>query len=172
VVPDNGSSDDEGLDDGESLWPEPPDDAELERRAAVVTASWRARLLATIDAYESLDTFYEECGAEPRVEVRDGVEHTVIEIGWTDYAREITVLGDLLTEADLFVFASILDWLEPDGYQSGDDLQHLSTPDVLRYLSASLRADRFMNGVLAGSIDSGFFPALLGRLKGRYQAAD
>jgi hypothetical protein len=39
---------------------------------------------------------------------------------------------------------------------------------VLRHLSALWRADRFMDGMLAYSIDTGFFPALLERLKTRF----
>ena len=87
MAPDNDSEpEDEELDE-ESLWPAPPDDTELERRVAAVSASWRARLLAAIEAYESLDTFYEGCGGETSVMVIDGVEHTNIQMSYTNYAN-------------------------------------------------------------------------------------
>jgi hypothetical protein len=47
-------------------------------------------LLAAIDAYESLDTFYEECGGETLVTVIDGVEHTRIQSSHTNCAKPVT----------------------------------------------------------------------------------
>lgn len=143
-----------------------PTDADLEAiLRAVPEEGWRD-LWAAVDSVESEESHATlEGGNQISSSVREGVEHPVFDMPYYDYSDGVDRTRDCLYALGLIV---PFDWPRWDGttrYRGPTALDDAPVGDAIRMLTATIRADRFMEGTVAITLDEGTLQSALRRIR-------
>src|SRR5262249_26264047 len=93
----------------------------------------------------------------------DGAEQRVVAMPYVIYADAVGNVVNALYDLGLIVTFPWREWDGVERYRHGRQAAEAPVTDVVRLLSAIVRADRFTEGTRAPSIETGVFGALLDR---------
>jgi hypothetical protein len=152
-----------------------PSDEQLEAGVRAAGAEAWERLRSAVDAVEAADPAalaVWKGGEQVRTIVVDGEERAVTQMPYVEYAPPVRALLGAVGSVGAFV---PYDWMSWDGHARYPDASSIAAAplaDIVRLLTAIVRADRFTEGTIATVLEDGRLVAAVERLLGWHRDAD
>ena len=134
------------------------DEAVRRALADVPEAKWRA-LERLVEELSTADLSTEWVRPEPRIVVRDGVEQKIHHFPYPQYAPAVIAAEAALYDMGLIMGFDWPSWSESQRYFDGEPVEDRVV--AAKLLTAVVRAERFSEGSLAATVESGVFAGAL-----------
>jgi hypothetical protein len=146
---------------------DPTDQAIETKLRGISPAAWAA-LWVSVDRLDALPG--SQVQRTDKV-VRPTDDGMAFSFNWSNYPGELTAVVDELYKADIVTPFNWSDWNGINRFQSGSSFAGVPVADAVRYLTATVRAERFSDGAIGTAVSQGTFGAALSRIRDWHREA-